>query len=103
MCGVAGENRVIIHLQLTDWPDRSAPGHAGHLVQLVQLTHVMLNTHTVGPQGQDGPLLVHCSAGVGRTGTFICVDQIMNNIDSLSSPSSEVDIFHTVYQLRKQR
>ena len=104
MCGVAGENRVIIHLQLTDWPDRSAPGHAGHLVQLVQLTHVMLNTHTAGPQGQGGPLLVHCSAGVGRTGTFICVDQIINNIDSShSSPCTEVDIFHTVYQLRKQR
>ena len=60
--GVAGENRVIIHLQLTDWPDRAAPGHAGHLVQLVQLTQVMLNTHTgtAAPQAPAGPLLVHC-------------------------------------------
>ena len=57
---VAGENRVIIHLQLTDWPDRAAPGHAGHLVQLVQLTHVMLNTHSAASQGPGGPLLVHC-------------------------------------------
>jgi len=99
-----GENRVIIHLQLTDWPDRAAPGHAGHLVQLTQLTQVMLNTQTGtgGPQ-VGGPLLVHCSAGVGRTGTFICVDQMINNINNNSSPSSEIDIFHTVYQLRKQR
>ena len=74
------------------------PGDAGHLVQLTQLTHVMLNTHS---GGAGGPLLVHCSAGVGRTGTFICVDQIINNIDTCHS--SEVDIFHTVYQLRKQR
>ena len=98
--GVAGHNRVIIHLQLTDWPDRAAPGHghAGHLVQLVQLTHVMVNTHS---GGAGGPLLVHCSAGVGRTGTFICVDQIINNIDT--SPCSDVDIFHTVYKLRRQR
>ena len=61
--GVAGENRVIIHLQLTDWPDRAAPGHAGHLVQLVQLTQVMLNTGTgsAGPTpAPGGPLLVHC-------------------------------------------
>ena len=58
--GVAGENRVIIHLQLTDWPDRAAPGHAGHLVQLVQLTQVMLNTGTAAPQAPGGPLLVHC-------------------------------------------
>ena len=63
---VAGENRVIIHLQLTDWPDRAAPGHAGHLVQLVQLTHVMLNTHSAASQGPGGPLLVHCRSTVSR-------------------------------------
>ena len=63
---VAGENRVIIHLQLTDWPDRAAPGHAGHLVQLVQLTHVMLNTHSAASQGPGGPLLVHCRSTVRR-------------------------------------
>ena len=62
-------SRVIVHLQLTDWPDRTAPGSTGHLVQLVQLTHVLLNTHNTGPQ--RGPLLVHCSAGVGRTGEVI--------------------------------
>ena len=96
--GVAGHNRVIIHLQLTDWPDRAAPGDAGHLVQLVQLTHVMVNTHS---GGAGGPLLVHCSAGVGRTGTFICVDQIIKNLDT--RPTSDVDVFNTVYELRKQR
>ena len=34
-------------------------------------------------------------------GTFISVDQIINNMDAVAS--SELDIFHTVYQLRKQR
>ena len=65
---VTGEpqSRVIVHLQLTDWPDKSIPGNTGHLVQLVQLTHVLMTTHNTGPQ--SGPLLVHCSAGVGRTG-----------------------------------
>lgn len=77
---------------------RSAPGggEPGHLVTLVQLTHVLLNTHNTG-----GPLLVHCSAGVGRTGTFITVDQICNNIDT--APGPDLDIFNTVYKLRKQR
>ena len=58
---------------------------------------MLLNTHNTG----GGPLLVHCSAGVGRTGTFISVDQICNNIDT--SPGPELDIFNTVYKLRKQR
>ena len=44
---------------------------------------------------------MHCSAGVGRTGTFISVDQICNNIDT--SPGPDLDIFNTVYKLRKQR
>ena len=101
MCGVAGENRVIIHLQLTDWPDRSAPGHAGHLVQLVQLTHVMLNTHTAGPQGQGGPLLVHCSAGVGRTGTFIAVFKLVK--DYMNSNVRALDFKKTVLEMRNCR
>ena len=44
---------------------------------------------------------MHCSAGVGRTGTFISVDQICNNIDT--APGPDLDIFNTVYKLRKQR
>ena len=36
-----------------------------------------------------------------QLGTFICVDQIMNNLDSVQS--SDLDIFYAVYQLRKQR
>lgn len=84
---------------LTTDNGRSAPGGGdpGHLVTLVQLTHVLLNTHNTG----GGPLLVHCSAGVGRTGTFISVDQICNNIDT--KPGPDLDIFNTVYKLRKQR
>jgi len=101
----ADTSRVIVHLQLTDWPDRSAPGSPGHLVTLVQLTQVLVATQSGGTPSQAtptrGPLLVHCSAGVGRTGTFISVDQIINNMDAVAS--SELDIFHTVYQLRKQR
>ena len=45
--------------------------------------------------------MVHCSAGVGRTGTFISVDQICNNIDT--KPGPDLDIFNIVYKLRKQR
>ena len=44
---------------------------------------------------------MHCSAGVGRTGTFISVDQICNNIDT--KPGPDLDIFNIVYKLRKQR
>lgn len=91
-----GNSRVVIHIQFTSWRDRSVPVEPAQLVQLVQLTRVM---HT--QCGEEGPLLVHCSAGVGRTGTFICMDQLVRAVETGSS--QYIDIFYTVYQLRRER
>jgi len=94
-------NRVIVHIQFTNWLDRSAPEDAGNGIQLVQLARVMYNQFSNKQGDTPSPMLVHCSAGVGRTGTFICVDQLMRSIDC--SLSRDIDIFHTVYQLRRDR
>ena len=61
-------NRVIVHIQFTNWLDRAAPEDAGNLIQLVQLTRVMYNQFSNKQGDTPSPLLVHCSAGVGRTG-----------------------------------
>lgn len=45
------------------------------------------------------PIVVHCSAGVGRSGTFICLDRILQQI----LVSDYVDIFGIVYAMRKER
>ena len=62
-------NRVIVHIQFTNWLDRAVPEDAGNLIQLVQLTRVMYNQFSNKQGDTPSPLLVHCSAGVGRTGT----------------------------------
>ena len=46
-----------------------------------------------------GPILVHCSAGVGRTGTFIAVDMAMEQAEN----EVKVDIAGIVTRLRQQR
>jgi len=49
--------------------------------------------------GASGPLLVHCSAGVGRTGTFMALTMLLGQ----AKQSAEVDIFAVVTHLRRQR
>ena len=48
-----------------------------------------------------GPILVHCSAGVGRTGTFIAVYKLVTEYGD--DRVKELDLFQTVVEMRRQR
>lgn len=97
---VACMTRVVVQIQYINWKDRQAPSDPVDLLQLVQLSRVMYTQHS--PKESHAPLLVHCSAGVGRTGTFVCVDQMMRAVEN-NGGGDVLDIFHTVYQLRRDR
>ena len=56
----------------------------------------------LGSEGAAGPLLVHCSAGVGRTGTFIAIDMLMDKLRWFGM-NTEIDIFSTVQHIRSYR
>jgi len=56
----------------------------------------------LGSEGAAGPLLVHCSAGVGRTGTFIAIDMLMDKLRWFGM-NTEIDIFSTVQHIRNYR
>lgn len=75
------------------WPDHSCPQDPIDLIDFVRL--VQLERKTNG----GTPMIVHCSAGVGRTGTFIALDMAMQRI----RVDKKVNIYETVKQLRKQR
>eukprot|EP00096_Caligus_rogercresseyi_P003566 TRINITY_DN1678_c0_g1_i1.p1 TRINITY_DN1678_c0_g1~~TRINITY_DN1678_c0_g1_i1.p1 ORF type:complete len:202 (-),score=47.81 TRINITY_DN1678_c0_g1_i1:569-1174(-) len=95
----SSSSREIVQIQYKAWPDRTAPRDPRDLLQLIQVTRALANMYNSneGP----GPILVHCSAGVGRSGTFIAVDQLTRMIDC--DKNSKIDIFHIVYQLRRDR
>ncbi len=64
-------NREIVHVQCTSWPDRLTPKETKTLIQLIEVVKVLSQQYS--QQSEDkppGPWLVHCSAGVGRTGTY---------------------------------
>ncbi|TKX26277.1 protein-tyrosine phosphatase-like protein [Elsinoe australis] len=75
--------REITHIQYSSWPDFGAPAHPAHLLGLVEQTDAVVRslTHTKhndpDPEGSR-QVLVHCSAGCGRTGTFCTVDTVID-------------------------
>eukprot|EP00058_Branchiostoma_floridae_P017034 XP_002602522.1 hypothetical protein BRAFLDRAFT_93828 [Branchiostoma floridae] len=91
-----GDNPKIFHelyqYQFTVWPDHGVPTYASPLMALRN----RVKEH-VTPE--SGPIIVHCSAGVGRTGTFIMLDMMME----MFKDEEQVDIFNNVNQLREQR
>ncbi|KAL1998712.1 hypothetical protein VTN02DRAFT_5690 [Thermoascus thermophilus] len=77
--------REVTQLQYSYWPDFGTTSQPAHLLKLIeqcnQVTRSISNAnfghHDVEPEGQR-PVLVHCSAGCGRTGTFCTVDSVLD-------------------------
>ncbi|KAK6357276.1 hypothetical protein TWF718_001595 [Orbilia javanica] len=96
-----GDTKIVWHLFFKGWPDWNVPegDDSDALLKLVELA----NEKNEVP---DSPLIVHCSAGVGRSGTFIALDHILPEINhgTYDSVDAETDpIFDLVDKLRVQR
>ncbi|ESO01101.1 hypothetical protein HELRODRAFT_112884 [Helobdella robusta] len=87
------ESRELFQLQFTSWPDYGVPSHPTLLLQYIRRVK---SANELSP----GPIVVHCSAGVGRTGVLIAIDTCM---DRIMRGSETVDIFNVVTSLRSQR
>lgn len=78
------------------WNDHTVPSRTDHLVNFIRLIRSECEAE------KQGPLLVHCSAGVGRSGTFIALDRLIQQFDK--SPSDAyLDIYGTVLDMRRCR
>jgi cadherin 5 type 2 (VE-cadherin) len=84
--------RKIKHFHFTTWPDFGVPEPPQTLVRFVRAYRQHLTP-------DQTPVVVHCSAGVGRSGTFIALDRILQQI----LHSDVVDIFGIVYEMRRER
>uniref|UniRef100_A0A915PPH0 protein-tyrosine-phosphatase n=1 Tax=Setaria digitata TaxID=48799 RepID=A0A915PPH0_9BILA len=86
--------RTVKHLHYMAWPDFGVPEFAAGLVHFVRLFRTRLP-----PSSDNKPTIVHCSAGVGRSGTFIALDRLMQCI----SRNLPLDVFGIVYEMRLDR
>ncbi|XP_032047070.1 FERM and PDZ domain-containing protein 2 [Aythya fuligula] len=84
------EKRIIRHLQFTTWPDHSTPTLAE---QLVKFICYMRKAH------RTGPIVAHCSTGIGRSGVLLCAEILLSYIEK----DLCFNIKHVVRDLREQR
>uniref|UniRef100_A0A8C5HZA4 Receptor-type tyrosine-protein phosphatase F n=1 Tax=Gouania willdenowi TaxID=441366 RepID=A0A8C5HZA4_GOUWI len=89
-----GQSRTIRQFQFTDWPEQGVPKSTEGFTDFIGQVH-----KTKEQFGQDGPITVHCSAGVGRTGVFISLSIVLERMRY----EGVVDLFQTVKILRTQR
>ncbi|XP_004416773.1 PREDICTED: tyrosine-protein phosphatase non-receptor type 20, partial [Odobenus rosmarus divergens] len=85
-----GSSHFVKHLQFTSWPDHGTPASVDGFIKYVRYVR---KSHLTGP------MLVHCSAGVGRTGVFLCVDVVFCAIEK----NFPFNIKNIVTQMREQR
>ncbi|XP_062589565.1 phosphatidylinositol phosphatase PTPRQ-like isoform X2 [Saccostrea cucullata] len=90
---LGNRTRKVKQLHYLKWPDMGCPETTWLLLNFVGATRLYL------PHNDPGPIVVHCSAGVGRTGTFIAVDFLMQHVSS----SDVIDIYDYVMKMRNNR
>uniref|UniRef100_A0A1B6E7X3 protein-tyrosine-phosphatase n=1 Tax=Clastoptera arizonana TaxID=38151 RepID=A0A1B6E7X3_9HEMI len=86
------DRREIKQLQFTAWPDHGVPDHPAPFLQFLR------RVRNCNPS-DSGPIIVHCSAGVGRTGCFIVIDSMIERMRH----EKMIDIYGHVTCLRAQR
>nr|XP_028561861.1 tyrosine-protein phosphatase non-receptor type 9 isoform X2 [Podarcis muralis] len=99
------ERRLVTHFQYVSWPDYGVPTSAATLIDFLgAVKHQQrVAASALGPRykGHPGgpPIVVHCSAGIGRTGTFCALDICLSQLQDVGT----LNVQQTVVRMRTQR
>jgi protein tyrosine phosphatase len=109
--GVESPSRVVQQLQLMTWPDHGVLQDFRVVAPMLEMVNAY-RQEAVRSLGVDARVVVHCSAGIGRSGTFIAIDIILRAIHSAMDPGREdgsgallaaLDVQQVVHRIRSQR
>uniref|UniRef100_A0AAZ3QAD0 Receptor-type tyrosine-protein phosphatase epsilon n=1 Tax=Oncorhynchus tshawytscha TaxID=74940 RepID=A0AAZ3QAD0_ONCTS len=85
-------SRLVTQLHFTSWPDFGVPFSPIGMLKFLKKVKTVNSSFA-------GPIVVHCSAGVGRTGTFIVIDGVID----MMHREQKIDVFGFVSKIRDQR
>ncbi|KNC78661.1 hypothetical protein SARC_08919 [Sphaeroforma arctica JP610] len=91
-----GVTRTVWHLHYESWPDHGIPGTEDTIYTVLK---DMNNLRATEEPTESAPVVVHCSAGVGRSGVMICLDIAIKQMEN----DGMADIYNIVLDLRKHR
>jgi len=87
---IDGQRRDVVQWHFREWLDSKAPEKSEHLLRFIS---------RIRQTQPSSPILVHCSAGVGRTGVYVALDILLQQIRD----HDMIDVFNCVANLRRQR
>lgn len=95
--GDESNSHIVYHYHFTAWPDHGVPSDPGCVLNFLHEVNCKQES-----LGESGPIVVHCSAGIGRTGTFIVIDLLIDQIKR-HGLNCEIDIQKTIKIVRSKR
>ncbi|KAG1451151.1 hypothetical protein G6F56_008159 [Rhizopus delemar] len=95
-----GENQSVTHLQYIGWMDFGVPDNPLGTLQLIQMANTMQEMHSKLP---SGPMIVHCSAGCGRSGAFCAIDTTLYRLSQTDCSTTSDILLETISCFREQR
>ncbi|XP_038066680.1 receptor-type tyrosine-protein phosphatase mu-like [Patiria miniata] len=84
------DTRLVKQFHYTTWPDMKPPEYPAPLLNFMRVVNAYQN---------PGQTVIHCSAGVGRTGTYIALEAMMEQL----AKEGQVDVLGFIYQMRQNR
>ncbi|XP_067947438.1 uncharacterized protein [Watersipora subatra] len=90
-----GIRRTIMQYHYTAWPDHGIPQNMAPILD-------MLSSARTYQPGDEPPIVVHCSAGCGRTGTLLAIDFVKNLLKE-GRITEKLSVFDILLEMRRQR
>ena len=75
------------------WIDRSTPQSPSSMIAFVE------RIRELASKSRSGPIVVHCSAGIGRTGSFIAIDKLLIYLKT----NKKIEVYNTILEMRQDR